>query len=310
MKQPSSKIYQLIIIGAGPAGLSAGIYAQRYGLDFLIIGQTIGGTVNEAHLVENYLGFKSISGKRLAQKFFHHLPKQVIKKERVKKISSQGTKKDPFWLITTSQHRYQTRSLILALGMKNRKLNLKNEDKFLGKGIFYGTPEQTQIFRGKTCAVVGGGDSALTSALKISKEASKVYLIHRRDEFRGAPAFVKKVGQQPNIELVLSAQVKEVSGKKHLEKIILNNHQELKVSYLFIEIGGVPNIHFCEALKLKMENNFVVVDKNQATNQSGVFAAGDLTNNPLKQIITAAAEGAIAATSAFRYLREKVDNSF
>jgi len=152
-------------------------------------------------------------------------------------------------------------------------------------------------------AVVGGGDSALTNALKLADQAKKVYLIHRRDQFRGAPALVKKAEKNKNIEIVYSAQVAKAQGKNKLEKLILNTGQELIIDQAFVDVGGVPNVHLCGELKIEMENNFVKVDKHQATNVPGIFAAGDVTNNPLKQIVTAAAEGAIATTSAYRHLK-------
>jgi thioredoxin reductase (NADPH) len=291
-------MHQLIIIGAGPAGQTAGIYAKRYGINFLIIGQITGGTVNEAHLVENYPGFKSIKGPALAKEFQKHLEIEPVK-EQAERISKQ----DSNFKIFTNENEYQAQALILAMGMKMRKLGIKNEDQFLNKGISYYRPDNINVFKNKTIAVVGGGDSALTTALKISDQAKKVYLIHRRDEFRGAPALVARIKNKENIEIVYSAQVVEVKGKDKLEKIILNTDQELAVNQLFIEIGGVPNAHLCGELNIGMENNFVKVDKKQATNVAGVFAAGDIANNPLKQIITAAAEGAIAATSTYNYLK-------
>jgi thioredoxin reductase (NADPH) len=293
-----AQIYQLIIIGAGPAGLSAAVYGNRYRLNFLIIGDKPGGTVPEGHLIDNYLGFKSIKGPELAKKFVAHSPTEIIK-ESVKSIRQNNKNFE----VLTDKNQYQSQSLILGLGMKARKLGFKNEDEFLNKGIYYCLPADLDSLKNKISAVVGGGDSALITALKIPEGAKKVYLIHRRDEFRGAPALVDEIKKKGNIELVLSAQITEAKGREKLESIILDNGKELKISQLFIEVGGIPNVYLYGELGLKMENNFIVVDKNQATNIPGVFAAGDITNNPLKQIITAAAEGAIAATSAYNYLK-------
>jgi len=292
-------MHQLIIIGAGPAGITAGIYAERYGIKYLIIGPNIGGAINEAHIVDNYPGFKSITGPELTKKFEKHL-NTPIKKEQVEKI----TKKKGVFEITTDKDRYQAKAVILSLGMKIRKLGIKNEEKFLGKGISYYTPHDLNSVKDKIIAIVGGGDSALTAALKTSDQAKGVYLIHRRDEFRGAPALVKKVKQKANIKIIYSGQVLEVFGKTKLEKIVLNTEEEIEVNNLFLEIGGVPNIQLCSDLNLSMDNNFIIVDKKQATNLAGFFAAGDITNNPLKQIVTAAAEGAIAATSAYIHIKQ------
>lgn len=291
-------MYQLIIVGGGPAGQTAGIFAQRYGINFLIIGQITGGTTNEAHLVENYPGFKSITGPKLAQEFQNHLNEE-IKQEQVAKI----TKQEKGFKVFTNKAEYETQAIILGMGMKIRKLNFKNEQEFLNKGISYSTSNNINQFKNKTLAVIGGGDSALTNGLKLSSQAKKVYIILRRDEFRGSPALVKKAKKQENIDIVYKAQIAEARGKDKLEKIILNTGQGLEIDQLFIDIGGVPNIHLCGEIGIEMENNFVKTDKHQNTNIPGVFAAGDITNNPLKLIVTAAAEGAIAVTSAFKYIK-------
>ena len=295
-------MYQLIIIGAGPAGQTAGIYAKRYGLNFLVIGRITGGTVNEAHLVENYPGFKSIPGPDLAKEFQKHLGVEPIQ-ESVEMIYRENN----IFKVKTNKNEYQAETLILAMGMKMKKLGIKNEDDFLNKGVSYYLPDDINQYKNKIVGVVGGGDSALSTSLKLAEQAKKVYLIHRRDEFRGAPALVEKADKKENIEFVLSAQVSEIQGKKKLKKILLNTGQELVLDQLYLQAGGVPNIHLCEELGIKMEGNFIKTDKNQATNLAGVFAAGDITNNPLKQIITAAAEGAIAATSAYQHLKN-IDN--
>ncbi len=291
-------MHQLTIVGAGPAGQTAGIYAQRYGIKFQIIGTITGGTTNEAHIVDNYPGFSSISGPDLVKEFQNHLNNDIVEEEVVKIC-----KIDNGFEVTTNKNRYETQSLILGMGMKMRKLGFKNEDEFLKKGISYYIPDQTEQFKDKTLAVVGGGDSALTKTFKLSESAKKVYIIHRRDEFRGAPSLVKKIEDKENIEILYNSQVAEAQGKGKLEKVILNTEKELNLDQLFLQIGGTPNVHLCGDLNIEMENNFIKADKNQATNIEGIYAAGDVTNNPLKQIVTAAAEGAIACFSVFKYLK-------
>jgi len=290
--------HQLIILGAGPAGLSAAIYAKRYGLKYIIIGKLPGGAVHEGHKVDNYLGFKSIKGPELAKEFVAHVPDKIIE-EQAESICRQGE----LFEVKTEKNTYQGQILILALGMKSKKLGFKNEEKFLGQGIAYYTPTNLVELKGKTLAVVGGGDSALCAALKVADLAKKVYLIHRRDEFRGAPALVDQVKAEAKIELILSAWPEEAKGKDKLASVVLNTGQELKVDAMFLEVGGVPNVYLCGQLGIAMDNNFIKVDKNQATNVPGIYAAGDMTDNPLKQIVTAAAEGAIAATSAYGCLK-------
>ena len=292
-------MHQLIIIGAGPAGLTAGLFAKQYGLDFLLIGKTSDSAVNQAHLVENYPGVKPMTGPRLIKEFQKSLAVK-IKEEQVEKISR---KKDKTFQIITNQGNYQSKAIILAIGMQIRKLGIKNEEKFLNKGIFYHTPNDIRWLKNKITAVIGGGDTALTIALKLADQAKKVYLIHRRDEFRGAPLLVKRVKKRKNIEIIYSAQVIEAQGKKSLEKIILNNQKELSLNDLFIEVGGIPNVYLYQGLKIKMENSFLVTDKSQMTNLAGLFAAGDMTTYPLKLIVTAIAQGAMAATGAYNYLK-------
>lgn len=295
-----NKIHDLIIIGAGPAGLSAGIYAKRYNMDFLIFGKIPGGTATEAHLVENYPGYKSISGLELMQKFQEHLDKKIIQ-ENINKIIKNKNKN---FNIYSNQNIYQAKAIILALGVKERKLEVKHEEKFLGKGISYCVVCDGPFFKDKTVAVVGGGNAALTGALKMADIAKKVYLIHRRDEFRGEPAWQDKVRENKKIELVLSAEVAEVHGNQVLEKIILKNNRELEINGLFIEIGTTPSNCLAQELGIKLNNiGQIKTNKSQETNISGVFAAGDITDFVLNQIVTAASQGAVAATSAYQFLQ-------
>ncbi len=292
-------MYQLIIIGAGPAGLAAGLFAKRYGINFLLIGQISESAINQAHLVEDYPGLKPMTGPQLIKEFQKHSAVK-IKPEQVERIRPIN---DKSFQVKTDKGKYQSQALILATGMKFRKLGIINEEKFLDKGISYYIPDDIRLFKNKIMAVIGGGDTALTTALKLADQAKKVYLIHRRDEFRGAPLLVKRVKKRENIEIIYQAQVVQAEGKKLLEKIILDNKRECKVNKLFIEVGGIPNVFLCQGLKVKMENNFVIVDQNQSANLPGLFAAGDITNQPLKLIVTAAAQGAMAATSAYNYLK-------
>lgn len=290
-------VKDLIIIGAGPAGLTAGIYAKRFNLDFLTIGKALGGTATEAWQIENYPGFKSISGLDLMQKFQEQLGQEIIQ-ENIKKITKD-------FLVYASKNKYQTKSLILAMGSKTRKLGLANEEKFLGRGISYCVTCDGPLFRDKIAAVVGGGNAALTGALELADIAKKVYLIHRRDKFRADPIWQEKVIKNTKIEIIFNAQLAQIKGDKILEKIVLDSSQELGVDGLFIEIGTTPSSSLAKDLGVKLENDFIITDKNQATNIPGVFAAGDITNNPLKQIITACGQGAVAAFSAFQYAKNQ-----
>ncbi|MFH0906825.1 MAG: FAD-dependent oxidoreductase [bacterium] len=294
----NKKPIQLIIVGAGPAGLTAGFFAKRYGMDFLVFGKTEKSAIAQAHLVENYPATKPMTG----PEFIKEIEKSSGIKPKQEQIEKISKTKNGFQIIT-NKGQYQSQTIILALGMKTRKLGIKNEETFLSKDIFYHSPNELTSIKNKTVSVIGGGDSALMSALKLSDHAKKVYLIHRRDEFRGASILVKKAEKKENIEIVYSANAIECKGKNKLETLILNNGKELKIDKLFIEVGGIPNACLYENLKIQMENNFIITDKNQTTNLPGLFAAGDITNNPLKLIVTAVSQGANATFSAYNYIK-------
>jgi len=303
--QSKDKIYDLIIIGAGPAGLSAGLYAQRFEMDYKIIGQVIGGTANEAVKVENYPGFKSISGHKLMQKIVEQINQPIIK-EKVSKIKLKNNQ----FIIITGEKKYTSKTIIIATGGKPRKLNIKGEEKFLGKGISYCFTCDGPLFKNKIVAVVGGGNAGLTASLSLSKIAKKVYLIHRGENFSpgSTPKWQQDVRNNKKIELIFNANVIQAQGKQTLNKIKLDNGQSLELDGLFIEIGIVPNIALIQDIKVKTEKHgdacFIKVNQNQQTNVPGIFAAGDITNQPVRQIITSCGQGAMAVISAQQYLKE------
>ena len=297
------KEYDLIIVGTGPAGLSAGVYAGRYMLNTLILGNILGGTIAEAHKVCNFPSYKEITGFELAAKLVEHAEDtgaEVIN-ESVKSIK----KSESIFEVKTDSTIYSAKKIILANGRKKRLLNVKGEKELLGKGISYCATCDGVFFKDKTVSVVGGSNSALTAALLLSEYAKKVYIIYKQNSFfRAEPVWVKQADKNNKIEYLFNKEIKEVVGKNSVEKIILNDDSELIVDGVFIEIGSVPDDMLTNQLKINAENNYLVVDKNQKTNIKGIFAAGDLTNNPLKQAITAASEGAIAATSAYEELKK------
>jgi len=283
-------MYDTIIIGAGPAGLTAAIYAKRYNLNFLIIGKILGGTALEGFKIENYPGFKSVSGIDLMHKFQEQLDYKILQ-ENVEKITKN-------FKIYTNKNIYQAKSLILALGVKAKKLGIKGEEEFLGQGVSYCVTCDGPLFRNKIVAVAGGGNAALTGALQLANIAEKVYLVHRREEFRAEPVWQNRIKKNKKIEIIYNANILEFTGKE----IILDINKEIKTSGLFIEIGTTPNIALVKNLNLKTENNHIVVNKHQATSLPGVFAAGDITDHPVNQIITACSQGAVAASSVYNYL--------
>ncbi len=292
------EIYDLIIVGAGPAGLTAAIYAQRYLLDTLVIGELQGGMMSESHKICNFPTQNNISGLQLTQKLINHVKelKGEIKQERVKEIK----KEDKKFIVETDKNEYFSKKIILAVGTEKRKLNVPGEEKFLGKGVSYCATCDAGFFRDRVVGVVGGSDAALTAALLLAEYAKKVYIIYRKNKFfRAEPAWVKQVDKNKEIEKIFSSNIKEISGKEKVEKVKLDSGKELKLDGVFVEIGSVPNEEFSEQLGLRTENGYIKVNKEQKTNVDGVYAAGDVTNNPLKQVVTACGEGATAANSAY-----------
>lgn len=298
-------IYDLIIIGNGPAGLSAGLYGARSNLKTLIIGAQLGGTMLDAFLIENYPGIEEISGTELAQK----LKKQVEKlngeiiEDAVEKIQK---KSDSFEIFTNSNKKYQSKALILALGTQHRKLNVPGEEKLMGRGVSYCATCDSPFFKDKTVAVVGGGDSAVKAAMLAAQHSKKVYILVRGEKLTCEPLNEKNCKKNPKIEIIYKVNVKEIKGETKVESVLLDNNKELKVGGMFVEIGLAPVSALANELKLELdERKFIKVDSSQRTNIPLVYAAGDISNamGGFKQILTAAAQGAIAATSAFRDLK-------
>lgn len=305
--------YDLIIIGAGPAGINAAIYAQRYQLKTLIFGQMPGGSAVEANVIENLFGYPKIKGIELLKNISQQIAELNIdlQSEKVISVKKLSSKNQYQFTVKTEKAEYQSKKIILATGTKRRKLNLENEEKFAGKGIHYCATCDAAFYKNKNVAVVGGGNSAITSALLLSEFAKNTYLIHRGSAFLSAePAWVKQLESNKKIEKIFNANVVEVLGSQHLEKIKLDNKQELEIDGLFIEIGSDPNTEIAQNLGIEIKDKFITTDKNQETNIKGIFAAGDTTDYPLKQIITAASQGAVAAYSAYNQIQEeKNENS-
>jgi len=292
-------LYDLAIIGAGPAAYTAAIYAARYKLNTILIGFKPGGLASEAFEVYNYPSHIKISGLNLMKKFEEHARSLgvKIKLDLVKKISGSNNN---FEIETEySKEKFRAKKIIIASGTKKRRLNAKNEERFMGKGVSYCATCDGALFRDKVVGVVGGGDTALSSALLLARFASKVYIIYRRDKFfRAEPSWLEAVNKEKKIEKIFNANVVELKGDEFLKEVVLDNGKRVMLDGLFVEIGSLPETNFIEGLALN-ENGYILVDDKKHTNLKGVFAAGDVTASPLKQIITAAADGAIAANSAY-----------
>lgn len=298
----------LIIVGAGVAGMTASVYASRYKINHLIFGEKPGGQGMLAGKVENYPGHVSINGPELMQKFIEQVKSYGVE---IKQEKVGGLAKIEGGFEVMTKEKFQAKTLILAMGASYRSLNLPGEDKFVGKGISYCTNCDAPFFKEKTVAVVGGGDSAVTGAIHVAAFANKVFIIHRRDEYRSEPSWVEKMKQLGKVEEVLSNEVKEIKGTEKVEGIVLKNpyqgSSELKVDGVFIEIGQVPSFTLAKQLGVELdEKSYVKVNPGMATNVLGVYAAGDLAAVQggilFRQFVTAASDGARAAASVYQHL--------
>lgn len=293
-------MYDLLIVGAGPAGLTAAIYAARYKLKTLVIGEESGGTASEAFKICNFPSYQAIKGEDLVTKIEEHAKALgvEIKNDTVEDIRFEGTFK-----VKAFFGEYEAKKIVLATGTTKRKLGL-NEDDYEGKGVSYCATCDAGFYEDQEVVVLGGGNAALTSALLLSEYASKVYLVYRRDKFyRASPMWVDQVEKNDKIELEFNTTVSELKGEKGLEKIVLSNGKTLAVQGLFIVIGQLPNSALAEKMGVKTDKKgYVVTDDEQRTNVNGVFAAGDVTNNNFKQVITACSEGAISASKVYEDL--------
>lgn len=308
----------LVIIGIGPAGLTASIYASRYKLNHVLVGQVLGGAIALAHRVENYPGFTSVSGLELSQKMEDQvkaLGGEIVKTTvgKVEPISPIGqiSQIGGFKVFGGNGQVWEAKTIILANGSQRRELNVPGEKEYLGKGVSYCTTCDAPFFRNKTVAVIGGSDSAVSGAIHAAEFAEKVYLIHRRNEFRAEPVWVLEMEKNPKIEKVLENQVTEIMGDGvkvngiKLEKPY-QNVSEIKLDGIFIEIGGVPGTSLAIPLGVEVDKiGYIKVQDDMSTNVPGFFAAGDITDKAqvLVQMTTACAQGAIGAASVFKYLK-------
>ena len=294
--------FDVLIIGAGPSGLSAGIYAKRANLSVAVFEKsTPGGKVNTATKIENYAGIASISGPELAFQIYEHAMNMGvnIKSEEILSID----KKDNYFLVSTLKNKYETYSIIIASGLSNKKMQLKNESTFEGRGVSYCATCDGNFFKNKNVAVIGNDDIAINEAMYLANLCSKVYYLTKQiDKYD-----LEKLNRFSNIEVIDNAKAIAINGENSVSSLVYlkdEKEHEILVKGVFPLGEEVTNLRFLLNLGVKIEKNFIVVDKNMATNVRGVFASGDVTNNPLKQIVTAAGDGAIAATSAIKYVRE------
>ena len=303
-------MYDLIILGAGPAGLAASVYASRYKIKHLVIGNVFDGSLAKAHLIENWPGEKSIKGSELIMKFYEHAKSfgAEIRQEKIVKVDKN---KGEFIVKTGLSKIYKSKTILITLGTKHRKLNVSGEKEFLGKGVSYCVVCDGAFFKNKITAVIGGGNSAAMAAEMLSEHASKVYLIYRKKSLRCEPIIAERLEKNPKIKMIYNTNVIKVLGDKKVEAIEIDTEykksNEIKLSGLFVEVGLVPAINFAKKLGIKTDkSDYIIIDQSGSSNVKGIYAAGDITNssNGLHQIVTAVSEGAIAATSIYEYLKK------
>jgi NADH-dependent peroxiredoxin subunit F len=299
-------MYDVIIIGAGPAGLSAAVYATRQQLNVLILTKNIGGQILWSYDVENYLGFKKISGAELVEKFFEHLKEykaEIKEDESVESID----KRDKHFSVKTDKEIYEGKTIIVTSGKEPRKLNVTGEEKLSGKGVSYCATCDGLFFKDQVVAVVGGGNAGIDSVIQLDKIAKKIYVIEVLDELKADKMSIEQAKKSEKVKIMINTKVKEIKGDKEVSSIIVENKEgekELKVDGVFVEIGSLPSVDFVKDLKKNKFNEIIINNKNE-TNIPGIFAAGDVTDVPEKQAIIAAGEGAKAALSAFRFLSKE-----
>lgn len=307
MTEKTEKIFDVIILGSGPAGFSAAIYSARGSLKTAILDiNMFGGQPSNYLEIENYPGFSLIGGYELMEKFEEHADKFGVEKfpmVQIERISLTGEIKE----IETNDTVFKAKSVILATGAQPKKLNIKGEDEFKGRGVSYCAVCDGAFYKDKTVAVVGGGNSAIEEAIYLTKFAKKVYIVHRRDSLRADKIIQERAFANEKIEFVYNSLPIEIKGANTVEKLVVKNvstkqDKELEVNGVFPYIGLTPNTEMFNGQIKQNEQGFIETDINMQTSVQGVYAIGDVRNTPLRQVVTAAADGAVAACSATKYL--------
>jgi thioredoxin reductase (NADPH) len=307
--------YDVIVVGAGPAGLSAALYSARYRLKTLLIGETIGGQLANAGIVDDYPGLIEVEASELVQRFVKHVSKHgvPIVRDRVENIKREV---DFFKIYTRGGRTYRSRAVIIAVGLERKKLGVPGEAEFAGRGVSYCTVCDVPIFKGRRIVIVGGGNAGVTGAIHAVGYASKIYLVTRGDKLRAFPVYVETLNKyRDKVEIILNSTVVEIGGDKEVKYAVIKNlrtgeTRKVEVEGVFIEIGNQPPTDFFKKIGLEVdEKGLIDVKPGGYTNIEGIFAAGDCAGGKNKyyyqQVITSAAEGAIAADAAFKWIIQK-----
>jgi len=305
------KIYDLIIMGAGPAGVAGAIYAHRKNINILIIGENFGGQAVVAAKISNIPGHIGISGMQMAQAFENHIKNVGVNFaiEKIEKVEKQ----DDFFLIKTVNNTYQGKNILMAFGRKYKDLDISNEEKYKGKGLFYCSTCDAALFKNKVAVVVGSGNTALNSVVDLFPFASKIYVITRGEIMRGDVVLQEEVKKNPKVEIIYNSQISELEGDMILQAIkyknsLTNEEKRLETFGVFVNIGMKPNSELLEGLVQLNENKEIITDFLGKTSQKGIWAAGDITSLPHKQISIAIGDGIRAVLDIYSEIR-KIKNS-
>ena len=300
------KLYDLIIIGGGPAGITAGIYGARENLDILLISKDLGGQMaRKAVEIENYPGFKKISGQDLIQRFKEHLENFKIQ-TLIDKVIEVKKEKDSFSVLTENKE-FKSHAVLVSSGAEYKSLGIPGEKEFIGKGVSYCVTCDGILYKDKIVAVIGGGNAGFEAALFLTKISKKVYILEYSSEIKADKINQERARKAGNIEIITNADLKEIKGDKFVESVVYQSNQikELKIDGVFIEIGSAPANSFVKGLlELNQRGEIIVDSKTGETNIPGLFAAGDITDEPRKQIVVAAGQGAKAVVSASHYINK------
>ena len=308
--EKTDRMYDVIIIGGGPAGLSAAIYTSRDRMDTLLIEKgLIGGMINEAEKVDNFPGFpEGLSGMELASRKYQQAQKYGLKDVNTEVTGIEVKGKHSF-VVKTSDGEYTSKAVIIAGGSDKQKMDAPGEKQYTGRGVSYCATCDAPFYTNKVVAVVGGGNSALYEAMSLAKFAAKVYIIHRRDQLRATAVVQERAREEPKIEFILNTVVEAVEGgdfveKLRLKNVVTGNQSELKLDGVFVSIGLKPNTGYLKGVVDLDETGMIVVNDRMETSVPGIFAAGDIRHNSIRQAIAAAGDGAIAAVNAKKWVDE------
>ncbi|MFX1312429.1 MAG: NAD(P)/FAD-dependent oxidoreductase [Promethearchaeota archaeon] len=297
------KIYDLIILGGGPAAIGCAIYAARFAMDILVIGKTFGGLIATTHVVENYPAITSISGQGLMDMFKDHMNSLNIPyiSDEIQTID----KIDDHFELHSFFQKFKAYSICIATGSERRKLGIPGENEYTGRGVSYCATCDGPFYKDKVVCVIGGSDSAAKEALFLAQNTQKVYIIYRGEEIRAEPINKQRVYENDKIEIIYKTNIFEIKGDNTVNSVIFDNGQEFKVDGVFIEIGSTPNSSLAQNIGVKTnDKGEIIINRKSETSVTGIFAAGDVADAPFKQAITGVSEGVIAAYSAFDYVKE------